>query len=80
MRCLTAAILFVEEPGGIDLQPGVAGTFLIAVGLMMIALILFLRETRLASQSLRIPRDYLELQEMRAKQVACRLRRCCRGP
>ena len=35
-------------------------TFLIAVGLLMWALVLFLRETQAASAALRIPDEYLE--------------------
>lgn len=58
---LTVALLFVEELGGIDLQSFAAGAFLVAIGLLMVALLLFLRETQLAAASLRIPSDLLEL-------------------
>lgn len=58
---LTVAILFVEELAGLALQRVAAGTFLIAVVLMMLALLLFLQETRVATRSLRIPRDFLDL-------------------
>ena len=57
----TVAILFVEEMAAANLKLLAAGTFLLAIALLMWALLLFLRETRLSSQSLRIPRDYLEL-------------------
>ncbi len=57
---LTVALLFVEELAGADLQRAAAGTFLAAVGLMMWALVLFLRETRIASAALRIPVEFLE--------------------
>lgn len=59
---LTVAILFVDEVIDTDLQQVAAMTFIIAVGLLMYALLLFLRETRAASAALRIPRDYLELE------------------
>jgi hypothetical protein len=58
---VTVTLLFVEEIVGIDLQQVAAGTFLLAIGLLMAALWLFLRETQLAAATLRIPRDLLEL-------------------
>ncbi|MEZ5891491.1 MAG: DUF2721 domain-containing protein [Xanthobacteraceae bacterium] len=58
---LTVAVLFLEELAGIDLQAVAAGTFLVAIGLLMAALLLFLRETQLAAASLRIPEALLEL-------------------
>lgn len=57
----TVAILFVEEMAGYPLETVAAVFFLIAVLLLMYALILFLRETRVAAQSLRIPQEYLEM-------------------
>lgn len=57
---LTVALLFVEELASVALQQVAAGTFLLAVGLMMWALVLFLRETQAASSALRIPEEYLE--------------------
>lgn len=56
----TVATLFVEEMLGYPLEKLAAVLFLIAVGLLMGALAIFLVETRIAGQSLRIPRDYLE--------------------
>lgn len=56
----TIVILFVDEFLHIGLQPIAAGTFILAVGLLMWALILFLRETRLATSAMRIPSRYLE--------------------
>jgi hypothetical protein len=44
----------------VNLQQVAAGAFIIAIGLMMSALLLFLKETREASAALRIPRSYLE--------------------
>jgi len=57
----TVAILFVEEMAGYPLETVAAVFFLIAIGLLMWALLLFLKETRVAAATLRIPRDYLEL-------------------
>jgi len=58
----TVAVLFLEELVDLKLQRVAAGTFLVAVGLLMWALILFLRETQIAAQQLRIPKMYLELE------------------
>ena len=57
----TVAVLFLEELVKLNLQRVAAATFLIAVGLLMWALVLFLRETQVSAQQLRIPRMYLEL-------------------
>lgn len=58
---VTVVLLFVEEFAGLALQPVVATFFILAVALLMWALVLFLRETRAASEALRIPKDFLEL-------------------
>ena len=57
---LTVALLFLEELAGLDLQRVAAGTFMASIGLLMWALVLFLRETQTASAALRIPAEYLE--------------------
>ena len=57
---LTVALLFLEEMAGVDLQRVAGGTFMAAIGLLMWALVLFLRETQTASAALRIPKEYLE--------------------
>lgn len=57
----TVAVLFLEELANLSLQRVAAGTFLTAVGLLMWALVLFLRETEVSAQQLRIPKMYLEL-------------------
>ena len=59
---LVVGLLFVEEIFRVDLQLGVTAFFLIAIGLLMWALLLFLRETRAATSALRIPETYLELE------------------
>lgn len=57
----TVAVLFLEELVSVSLEKVAAGFFLLAIGLLMWALTLFLRETQVAAATLRIPRDYLEL-------------------
>ena len=59
---LTVAVLFLEEFVAIRLQLVAAGLFLLAIALLMWALLLFLRETRVASAQLRIPKNLLELE------------------
>lgn len=58
---LTVLILFVEEMFAANVGDIAAGIFIIAIGLLMWALLLVLRETQLAIAALRIPQDYLEL-------------------
>lgn len=57
----TVTILFVEEIAGYPLEKVAAAFFILAIGLLMWGLLLFLRETRVAAATLRIPQDYLEL-------------------
>ncbi len=57
---MTVGILFVGELIGHPLEQVAAGCFLIAIALMMWGLTLFLRETRVAANTLRIPPEMLE--------------------
>jgi len=57
---LTVVLLFLEEFAGIGLTGVAAVAFIIAVALLMWALLTFLRETREATKTLRIPEMYLE--------------------
>ena len=57
---LCVALLFLEELLDVNLQQVAAATFMVAIGLLMFALTLFLRETRHATAVLRIPETYLE--------------------
>lgn len=57
---LVVTLLFVEELLHLDLQQAAAGAFIGSIGLLMWALTLFVRETRMASASLRIPESFLE--------------------
>jgi hypothetical protein len=58
---VTVAILFLEELLGYRLEKVAAGFFLIAIALLMWGLTLFLHEIRIAAASLRIRKDFLEL-------------------
>lgn len=57
---VTVVLLFLEEFAHVGLNPVAAGTFIVAIGLFMWSLVLFLRETREATAALRIPEMYLE--------------------
>ncbi len=59
---VTVVLLFIEDFAAIDLKLYVATTFILAIGLLMGGLLLFLRETREAAAALRIPETYLELE------------------
>lgn len=54
-------MLFLAEFSHVDLQVVAASTFIVAVLFLMSALLMFLWETRLAVEALRIPAFYLEL-------------------
>jgi hypothetical protein len=57
---LTVVVLFLEEFLQLELQQVAAVGFVVAIGLLMGALWLFMQETRAATQALRIPEEYLE--------------------
>lgn len=57
---LCVALLFLEELLDVNLQQIAAAAFMVAIGLLMFALTLFMRETRHATAVLRIPQTYLE--------------------
>jgi hypothetical protein len=59
---LCVVLLFLEELFGVVLQHAAAIAFIVAIGLLMSALMLFMRETRAATAALRIPKTYLELE------------------
>jgi uncharacterized protein YacL len=58
---LVVALLFIEEFAPINLRLVVASVFFLAIALLMCALFLFMLETRKATDALRIPNSYLEL-------------------
>ena len=55
---LAVAILFLDEILHTDLQLVAGAMFLVAVALLMWGLVLFLRETQVATDALRIPLDF----------------------
>jgi len=57
---VVVTMLFLEEIFDVAIQQVAATAFILAISLLMWALLLFLRETRLASASLRIPHHFLE--------------------
>ncbi|MGB3753380.1 MAG: DUF2721 domain-containing protein [Parerythrobacter sp.] len=57
---LTVVLLFIGEAGGVSLAQAAAAAFIVSIGLLMFALVLFLAEARAASNSLRIPDTFLE--------------------
>lgn len=59
---VTVTALFFEELTAMHLQQVVAVSFIAAIALLMWGLVLFLRETQVSAQQLRIPRVYLELE------------------
>jgi hypothetical protein len=59
---LVVALLFIEQFTAVDLQPVLATAFMGAIVLLMSALLLFMLETRQATDALRIPKSYLELE------------------
>ena len=56
----TIVVLFIDEFAHIGLQRIAAGTFIVGIITLMWALLLFLRETQIAREALRIPDNYLE--------------------
>ena len=57
---VTVVLLFVAEFAHVRLNTVAAATFIVAIGLLMWALLIFLKETREAARALRIPEEYLE--------------------
>ncbi|MBT0666960.1 DUF2721 domain-containing protein [Novosphingobium profundi] len=57
----TVAILFLQGLAGFDLHVVAAIIFLASILLLLIALILFLQETQVAADALKVPSNLLEL-------------------
>ena len=62
---ITVGLLFIERLAHADLDIAIAAAFFGALSLLMLALVTFLRETRIATALLRIPEAYLELDRSR---------------
>ena len=59
---VTVGSLFIGEMAGLELRNLTGITFFVAIGLLMIALVYLLLETRIAANSLRLPQELLELE------------------
>ena len=61
-------LLFLTELAQFDLGVYAAGTFLTAIGLMALALVMFMAEVRFAIRNVRISEEYLELPGKKRKR------------
>lgn len=59
---VTVGSLFIGEMAELNLRNLTGITFFIAIGLLMMALVYLLLETRIAANSLRLPQEMLELE------------------
>lgn len=59
---ITVGSLFVGEMTGMELRNTTGVIFSLAIGLLMVALVYLLLETRIAANSLRLPQELLELE------------------
>lgn len=59
---VTVGVLFTGELVGTELRIATQISFFLAIALLMVALVYLLLETRLVAQSLRLPRELLELE------------------
>ncbi|MDF8332113.1 DUF2721 domain-containing protein [Novosphingobium cyanobacteriorum] len=59
---VTVGMLFLGEMAGTEFRIATEVSFFIAIALLMIALVYLLLETRLVAQTLRLPRELLELE------------------
>lgn len=59
---ITVGSLFIGEMAELNLRNLTGITFFIAIGLLMMALVYLLLETRIAANSLRLPQEMLELE------------------
>ena len=60
IACLLVGMLFVMGLVGVDLSFGIAGAFVIAISLLSIALVQFLREVRIGIRDFMIREEFLE--------------------
>lgn len=58
--CALIGMLFIMELTGVDFSLAVAGAFVVAISLLSIALIQFLREVRIGVRDFMIREEYLE--------------------
>ncbi|KTE38819.1 MULTISPECIES: DUF2721 domain-containing protein [unclassified Sphingopyxis] len=62
--CLLVALLFAQAFVGFNLGAAAAWVFALAMLLLLAALVLFLIEVRLATRTIHVPLELLELEEM----------------
>ena len=62
--CLLVALLFTQAVAGFDLGLAAAWVFAAAMLLLLVSLVLFLIEVRLAIRTIHVPMELLELEEM----------------
>ncbi|WP_417621102.1 DUF2721 domain-containing protein [Parasphingorhabdus sp.] len=60
IACALIGMLFIMGLTGVDLSVAVAGTFIVAIALLSIALVQFLREVRVGIRDFMIREEYLE--------------------
>ncbi|WP_108811201.1 DUF2721 domain-containing protein [Sphingorhabdus sp. Alg231-15] len=70
VACVLIGLLFVMGLTGFDLSGVIAGAFILAMSLLSIALIQFLREVRIGVRDFMIREEYLEKTEERVKRRA----------
>ena len=62
--CLLVALLFTQDFTGANLAVAASWAFAAAMLLLLVSLILFLIEVRLAIRTIRVPMDLLEIEEI----------------
>ena len=62
--CVLVALLFTQAFTGINLGVAASWAFAAAMLLLLVSLILFLVEVRLAVRAIHVPMELLELEEM----------------
>ncbi len=62
--CLLVALLFAQAFVGFNLGAAAAWVFALAMLLLLVSLVLFLIEVRLATRTIHVPLELLELEEM----------------
>ena len=62
--CLLVALLFAQAFVGFNLGAAAAWVFALAMLLLLVSLVLFLVEVRLATRTIHVPLELLELEEM----------------
>lgn len=65
--CLLVALLFVQHAAGFEWGMAVASAFVLAMLLLLLSLLLFLYEVRLAIYTIHVPMELLELEELSRK-------------